>query len=159
MRTRRVGSGAPPPIVTPGDAAKFHRPEVCNRQTSFLLFKRGSLGQQVPEAVEPVVDLAVVAQSASWSVEGILGSRQPVEIVVLEELAVAARVAGGHQGCRPEIRDTAQVGGQVEIVLKSQEGAVWQLRRRGDERLQTQARVVTASGAHPVAEVHLSLLV
>src|SRR5215510_12974846 len=125
MRTRRVGSSAPLPVVTARNTAKFHHPEIGDRQTSFLLFERRSLGQQVPKAVESVMDFAVVAQSASWRVERILGARQAVEIVVLEELAVAARVASRHHRGWPEIRNTAQVGGQVEIVLKSQEGVVW----------------------------------
>ena len=82
-----------------------------------MVVNGGGLGEHVADAVVAVVDLAIVAVRAGQG-EGVLDAGEAVEVVVTEELGVAAGSPAGTAAPGRRSADGFEVGDAVELVAK-----------------------------------------
>jgi hypothetical protein len=143
MRPRRIVLSSAGAVPATGGAAAVHLPEVGNGQPFFEVVGQGAaggLGQHVADAVIAVVNDSVIphpwplsqwawgaaltpgpspvrrARGGIGDGKGVLDAGEAVEVVILEELGVAARVAFRDSRAGAEVGDGLDVGDAVEGI-------------------------------------------
>ena len=111
-----VGGGATDTTHATGGSAIGHSAEVGDAHAAVVVNDVGALVHHVPDAVVAVGDEAVVRVRRAGQGEGVLGAGDAVEVVVLEELGVAALVPAGHRRAGPLVADGLDVRDAVELV-------------------------------------------
>ena len=117
MGAGRIGGLATDATGAPGSATGIHGAEVLDGQTVARvgIGESGGLAEHVADAVVAVVNDAVITRGLAGEIERILGAGEAVEVVVLEELCVAARVAFRDARTWTVVCDGFNVGDAVEV--------------------------------------------